>query len=322
MRGDPDLEAFTGYLAGEKDASPHTLEHYSRDILQFAAYRWPDQAAPFGWSQVQKRDARGFLVAVQQNGAQPATRSRKLSSLRSFYTFLLREGRVDANPFTGLPQPKRDRSLPRILSPDEIGRLLDTPGELLAQKESRDIFAVYQAARDTAILEVLYSSGIRISELTGLREDKVDLISGMIRVLGKGKKERVCPLGAPALDALQEALEQREVFRLSLGSPPVCSALFLNKLGTALSHRSIQRMMKQMLQAAGLPSDLYPHALRHSFATHLLDAGADLRSVQELLGHSSLSTTQIYTHVSIERMKEVYAQAHPRATARRKAAGR
>lgn len=317
MRTDPDLEAFTAYLRGEKDASPHTLENYTRDILQFAAHQWPDRPAPFAWGGVRKIQARSFLVAVQKSGARPATTSRKLSSLRSFYTFLLREGQVGANPFSGLPQPKRSRDLPRILSPAEVGRLLDTPKRLLEESGASEMFPRYQAARDTAILEVLYSSGIRISELTGLREDKVDLISGMVRVLGKGRKERVCPLGAPAVDALEEALELRDLFRMSLGMSGSEPALFLNKNGTSLSHRSIQRMMKRMLSAANLPGDLYPHALRHSFATHLLDAGADLRSVQELLGHSSLSTTQIYTHVSIERMKEVYGKAHPRARGRR-----
>lgn len=313
MRTDPDLDAFTRYLAGEKDASPHTLEHYARDILQFAEHLWPERPAPYPWRDVSKRRARSFLVALQKNGARPATTGRKLSSLRSLFTFLIREGRVEINPFAGLPVPKNDRTLPRILSPEEIGRLLDTPRRLLEEKGSTDVFSMYQSARDTAILEVLYSSGVRISELTGLKEDRIDLISGMVRVLGKGRKERVCPLGEPAMDALREALDLRDVFRTSLGNPASRGALFLNKNGTPLSNRSIQRMMKGMLAAAGLPGDLYPHALRHSFATHLLDAGADLRSVQELLGHSSLSTTQIYTHVSIDRMKDVYRRAHPRA---------
>lgn len=321
MRADPHLEAFIGYLAGEKDASPHTLEHYGRDILQFAEHRWPDGVAPFAWREVSKLHARSFLVALRNNGARPATTSRKLSSLRSLFTFLVREEVVEVNPFAGLPVPKNDRNLPRILSAAEMGLLLDTPRRLLEAKENPDVFSVYQCARDTAILEVLYSSGIRISELTGLREDRVDLISGVIRVLGKGRKERMCPLGEPALEALREALDQRDLFRMSLGTSVPRGTLFLNKNGTPLSNRSIQRMMKRMLTAAGLPADLYPHALRHSFATHLLDAGADLRSVQELLGHSSLSTTQIYTHVSIDRMKEVYRRAHPRAAGKRKGSG-
>ncbi len=313
MEPDPDLSAFLDYLTGEKDASPHTLDHYSRDILQFAGFCWPDQPAPYDWASIKKLQARGFLVEVQTSGAQPATTSRKLSSLRSFYRFLIREGRANLNPFSGLPQPKRARNLPPVLSPDEVIRLLEAPGRLLTPSDHGKAFPEYQAARDTAILEILYSSGIRISELTGLTESRIDRISGVLRVLGKGKKERLCPLGDPAIRALDDALDAREVFRMSLGATGTAPALFLNKNGTALTNRSIQRMMKRALQEAGLPHDLSPHALRHSFATHLLDAGADLRSVQELLGHSSLSTTQIYTHVSIDRMKDVYRKAHPRA---------
>ncbi|WFB35067.1 tyrosine-type recombinase/integrase [Kiritimatiellota bacterium B12222] len=307
------MENFGIYLQGEKDASAHTLDAYFRDIYQFAAFVWPDQPAPYAWPTVTRIQARGFLVEVQKSGAMPTTTGRKLSSLRSFYRYLLREGLVKVNPFSGLPQPRKDKNLPQILSPAEIGRLLDAPRLLHEASGAQDVFHDYQVLRDTAILEVLYSSGIRISELTGLREDRVDLISGVIRVLGKGKKERICALGNPAVDALYNALEGRERFLSFLNIYPAPKELFLNKLGSGISNRSIQRMMKIMLATANLPVDLYPHALRHSFATHLLDAGADLRSVQELLGHSSLSTTQIYTQVSIERMKEVYHRAHPRS---------
>jgi integrase/recombinase XerC len=317
MTADPELEAFGHYLEGEKNASGHTLEAYFRDIYQFAEFVWPDRPAPYSWANITRPQARGFLVAVQKSGAMPATTGRKLSSLRSFYRFMLREGRVQLNPFAGLPQPKRSRSLPHILSPTEIGTLLDTPKRLFEASERTDPFQNYRVARDTAILEVLYSSGVRLSELTQLREDRIDLVSGVIRVLGKGRKERLCPLGDPAVFALHEALEARSGFLAFLGKPTRTQALFLNKNGTRFSDRSVQRMMKSMLQAARLPGELYPHALRHSFATHLLDAGADLRSVQELLGHSSLSTTQIYTHVSIERMKDVYNRAHPKAGGKR-----
>ncbi|MCH8513068.1 MAG: tyrosine recombinase XerC [Kiritimatiellae bacterium] len=313
MSSDPELEAFLQHLEGEKNASVHTTTHYAADILQFAAHRWPDAAAPFPWASVTRLQARGFLAEVQKQGARPATTGRKLSSLRSFFKFLHREGRVEANPFSGLPAPRQDRNLPEVLSRAEVCRLLEAPQTLLAQAEPGDVFKIYAAARDTAILEVLYSSGIRLSELTGLRENRVDLLGGVVRVMGKGKKERMCPLGGPAVNALHEALEAKERFLDFLGVSKRPPALFLNKHGTALSNRSIQRMMKTMLSAANLNPDFSPHDLRHSFATHLLDAGADLRSVQELLGHSSLSTTQIYTHVSIERMKEVYNQAHPRA---------
>jgi len=313
MKPDPDFRDFERYLEGEKDASGHTLEAYGRDIYQFASFVWPDQPAPYAWASIKRMQARAFLVNIQSSGALPATTGRKLSSLRSFYRFLLREGRVEVNPFAGLPRPKRQRNLPHILSPDEMTRLLETPNRLLAEQQTPSEFDRYRALRDTAVLEVLYSTGVRLSELTGLTEERIDVIGGVIRVLGKGKKERLCPLGGPAASALHGALEARPSFLASLGETGRPPALFLNKLGTGLSNRSIQRMLKLTLSAAGLPGDLYPHALRHSFATHLLDAGADLRSVQELLGHSSLSTTQIYTHVSIERMKEVYNRAHPRA---------
>jgi len=310
---DPAVGGFARYLSGEKDASPHTLKNYAMDIGQFAAHRWPSLPAPHDWREVTRLDARSFLVHVQKSGAKPTTSSRKISSLRSFFKYLDREGLVQGNPFSGLPRPRKERGLPKILSVKEIGVLLDTPWALRAAEGHPDAFGDYAAARDTAILEVLYSTGTRLSELTTLREDRVDLIGGVIRVLGKGKKERLCLLGAPAVRTLDDALERREAFLASLGNFKRPPALFLNKLGTPLGNRSIQRMMKHMLRAAGLNENLSPHALRHSFATHLLDAGADLRSVQELLGHSSLSTTQIYTHVSIERMKEVYAKAHPRA---------
>lgn len=321
MTVDLELDAFGQYLEGEKNASGHTLEAYFRDIQQFADFIWPDQAPPYAWGEITRPRARSFLVEVQKSGAMPATTGRKLSSLRSFFRFMLREERVKVNPFAGLPQPKRSRTLPHILSPKEIGSLLDTPRLLFEASEKTDPFQKYRVCRDTAILEVLYSSGVRLNELTQLREERIDLVSGVIRVLGKGRKERMCPLGDPAVFALHEALEARGDFLAYLGKPLRSQALFLNKNGTRYSNRSVQRMMKSMLQASGLPSELYPHALRHSFATHLLDAGADLRSVQELLGHSSLSTTQIYTHVSIERMKDVYNRAHPKAGGSRKVKG-
>ncbi len=308
---DPSLADFLHYLEGEKNASPHTLENYARDIRQFAGWRWPGGETPPPWNGVARADARAWLVELQKSGVRPATTGRKLSSLRSFFRFLVREGGAEENPFAALPRPRKERRLPEILGPAEVLRLLEAPAG--RQGEKPEVFERYAVARDTAILEVLYSSGIRISELSGLREERVDLLGGVLRVLGKGRKERLCPLGGPAIAALRDALEAREEFLAHLGARRRPPALFLNKHGGALSNRSIQRMMKTMLTAAGLPPDLSPHALRHSFATHLLDAGADLRSVQELLGHSSLSTTQIYTHVSIGRMKEVYRRAHPRA---------
>jgi integrase/recombinase XerC len=237
--------------------------------------------------------------------------------LRSFYKFLLREEYVEQNPFSGLNLPKKGNYLPQILSVNEVGRLLDAPvkhdEKNPASNPKQKLWREYMVARDSAILEMLYSTGMRINELVKLPEDSIDLLSGVARVRGKGKKERLCPLGSPATRALMKNLELRENVWLLEGRRDVRSPVFLNKNGGPITARSIERMMKKYVLFCGLNAELTPHSLRHSFATHLLDAGADLRSVQELLGHASLSTTQIYTHVSVERLKEVYQLAHPRA---------
>jgi integrase/recombinase XerC len=315
---DPDMVSFMRYLEVERNASEHTLSNYVRDIQQFAVYTWGDEAKPpLAWNRADRYSGRRFLAQLSREGRAPATICRKLSCLRSFYRFLLREKRVKENPFSGLALPKRTNLLPDILSVSEIDRLMAAPHQQMATGREKDprkkAWKAYVEWRDTAILEMLYSSGMRLSELSQLDVSQVDLISGVVKVRGKGRKERMCPLGNPACRALREAINQRDLFWLSLeqsGKPP---GLFLNRRGGRLTGRSIERMMKKYLVQAGLNPDLSPHALRHSFATHLLDNGADLRSVQELLGHASLSTTQIYTHVSVERLKEVYEQAHPRA---------
>jgi integrase/recombinase XerC len=240
-----------------------------------------------------------------------------MSSLRSFFRFLVREGLVKDNPFSGLQQPKPRCRLPKVLSREEMLRLLDAPARLRARARAQefrkpDWFADYATVRDTAMLELLYSTGMRIAELCGLTDARLDLLSGTALVRGKGKKERFCPIGRPAALALQEALNARDGLVAGLGLPRA-TALFLNLHGGALTPRSVERALKKYLAEAGLDPAITPHVLRHSFATHMLDAGADLRSVQELLGHASLSTTQIYTHVSVERLKEEYGKAHPRA---------
>jgi integrase/recombinase XerC len=315
---DPGLSEFVQYLRVEKNASPHTVDNYLMDINQFIAHTWGmGTAPPYDWPSVHRMNARSFLVYFQKAGCKPSTTSRKLSSLRSFFKFMQREELIKTNPFSGLPLPKREKYLPNILSVEEVVRLLDAPHQLLADPLQRprgsEIFQDYVAARDSAILEMLYSTGTRLSELTGLTERQLDLLGGVITVQGKGKKERLCPLGGPATRAMMDCIDKRELFYAAIGKAGKPKSFFLNKHGDPLSNRSVERMMKKYLTFAGLNTGLSPHALRHSFATHLLDAGADLRSVQELLGHASLSTTQIYTHVSIERLKEVYDLAHPRA---------
>ena len=259
--------------------------------------------------------ARGFLVKFAKDGAAPATTRRKLSSLRTFYRFLEREEVIERNPFGGLRGPRLSKRLPQILTVTQVQALLEAPVKALAERNGgsvlEDPHAVYAAVRDAAIFELLYSTGARISEAAGLTRRRVDLIAGVARVRGKGKKERLCALGRPAILALEKAFELAEL--LWPESAKDASPIFLNLHGGLLTPRSIERNMKIWLAAAGLPPEMTPHKLRHSFATHLLDAGADLRSVQELLGHASLTTTQIYTQVTVERLKEIYRHAHPRA---------
>jgi integrase/recombinase XerC len=314
---DPHVDHFMDYLQTEKNASRHTVSSYLMDIEQFVGFVWPEQAPPFRWDMPDRFKARAFLVEFQKAGSAPTTTARKLSSVRSFYRFLQREEVVVRNPFVGLRPPKRPSRLPDVLSVAEVTRLIEAPCKAMSRERAAGRpptpYVEYAVLRDTAILELLYSTGARIGEIAGLRESELDLLSGVIKVRGKGKKERLCPLGSPACKALRAAMgKAAELW--GGGSPRKAgSAVFLNLRGGPLTARSIERMMKKHLAEADLPGSFSPHALRHSFATHMLDAGADLRSVQELLGHSSLSTTQIYTHISIERMRKVYIESHPRA---------
>jgi len=313
---DPGLQRFRIHLQSERDASRHTLESYGRDVLQFAAFVWPDTAPPYPWKAADRFAARGFLVAFQKADAAPATTARKLSSLRAFYRFLIRDGLARDNPFDGLRPPRQPRALPDVLSARDVERLLEAPIRRFDQRvrdpdKPVDPITRYLALRDAALLELLYSTGARVSEAAGLTESDIDLLGGTALMRGKGKKERLCPLGGPACRALKSTLDLAA--DIWPGTRRAARPVFRNVRGEPITTRSIERMMKQMLPEAGLPSDFSPHALRHSFATHMLDAGADLRSVQELLGHASMSTTQIYTHVSIEHIKRVYRDAHPRA---------
>ena len=320
MTDDPNVAQFAAYLEHERNASPHTVANYLMDIAQFVRFTWTgDAMPPYAWGEVDRFKARAFLIEFQKSGSAATTTSRKLSALRSFYRFMEREGLARSNPFNGLKPPKRARKLPPFLSQKEIIQLLDMPMQLWKQlerpKSDRERkSAEYCALRDAAMLEVLYSTGGRISETTGLMEPQVDLLSGMVRVRGKGRKERLCALGRLACKSLKAAVTLRDALWPELARRrPVDRALFLNNRGGRITSRSVERLLKKYLAAAGLNPSISPHALRHSFATHMLDAGADLRSVQELLGHASLSTTQIYTHVTMEKLKKVYDDAHPRA---------
>ena len=324
---DPAVVRFVRHLRAERNASDHTVAAYLSDIRQFCAQFWgADSRPPYPWKSPDRFAARRFLASFQKSGMAPSTASRKMSSLRSFFRYMTREELVKTNPFSGLQQPKPRRRLPRVLDAGEVLKLIEAPARLRAQSRGREDgkgsewFADYAAVRDTAILELFYSTGMRIAELCGLTDSRLDLLSGTALVRGKGKKERLCPIGRPAAHALQSAMSARDGLVSGLGLPRT-GALFLNRQGGALTPRSVERSLKKYLAEAGLDPSITPHALRHSFATHMLDAGADLRSVQELLGHASLSTTQIYTHVSVERLKDEYARAHPRASMKRTPVG-
>ncbi len=316
---DPRVARFKGYLLAERNASGHTVGGYLQDIGQFAAFVWPDAAAvkpPFDWMAPDREQARAFLAAFHRGGHAPTTTRRKLSSLRTFYRYLGREGEGASNPFAGLRGPRLGRRLPVVLGVKEVEALLAAPlagldAERAKQGGSVSPMKEYAALRDTAIFEVLYSTGCRISEIAALTWGDIRFEQGTTIVEGKGRKERLCVLGRPACGALRKLRDMAKA--LWPDGAGDGAALFLNRVGGALTNRSIERQMKVWLRAAGLPPEITPHKLRHSFATHLLDAGADLRSVQEMLGHASLSTTQIYTHVSIERLKDEYGKAHPRA---------
>jgi integrase/recombinase XerC len=293
------LAEFLRHLALEKNASAHTVKSYREDLTQavgFFALRLPKPAP----AALTARHVRAYLAWLHEQGYAKTTIARRLAAVRSWCRFLCRQGTLAANPADGLRGPRQDKKLPHFLSAVDLARLLaippsDTPAGL----------------RDRAILEALYSAGLRVGEMTGLNIGDVDLDAGLATVRGKGKRERLAVFGPPCRDAITAWLAARE----SLAGPRGRShpALFLNKHGTRLTSRSVGRLLEKYLALAGLDPRTSPHTLRHSFATHLLDAGADIRSVQELLGHKSLGTTQIYTHVTTGRLRESYHKAHPRA---------
>ena len=302
------LRDFIAHLEGECNASGHTCISYMTDLAQFVASKWGGKARPpYDWRAVGEADARRFLRELSDAKSSPATVHRKIAAVRTFFRYLRREGVVDENPFVTLRGPREVKALPRVVSPEEAMRFLAQPLKDLQDKKLRE----YPALRDAAIFEFLYSTGCRISEAIGVKWGDIDFVRHGVIVKGKGAKERLVILGEPSVAALKnlhEAIASRRSDLADKDSPVFLSDRFWN-----LSARFVERRMKRYLAECGLPLDLSPHKLRHSFATHLLDAGADLRSVQEMLGHASLSTTQIYTHVSVERLKDEHARTHPRA---------
>ena len=283
---------FLAFLEIERNASAHTIKNYQVDLRDFLNFLKSKSVSAVDYLEIRR-----FLGFLKEENYQKSTIARKLACLRSFFKFLAREDLLKTNPTAGIQSPKKEKKLPAYLELSEVEHLLEAPNG-----------SSWEEKRDKAILEALYSSGIRVGELAGLNDDDVDLFSGQLKVRGKGKKERIVPIGSVAMKAIQIYLDARPK-----RDPKFKNALFLNRQGTRLTDRSVRRIINKYVRRIALGKEVSPHMLRHSFATHLLDRGADLRSVQELLGHENLSTTQIYTHVSTKRLREAFAKAHPRA---------
>ena len=307
---DKEIAEFLQQIEQGRGVSPNTVRNYRQALLEFKA-TVPDKS----WWALAPSDFKTYLYRLaREQKLGPGTVRLRFAALRTFYKQAVREGKIKSNPVADLPLPKMPRRLPVFLNQEQVLALLDAPRQLWAKDEKREAAGgkkknrrnaqSWQMLRDIAWLELFYSAGLRLSELVTLRRRNLDLAQGTVRVLGKGRKERLCPLGDPAVRALEAYLD---------ACPFEGEALFVSSHGSQLNGRTIQLALKRYLAAAGLDSRLTPHKLRHTFATHLLDHGADLRSVQELLGHSQLTTTQIYTSVSVERLKRVYDKAHPRA---------
>ncbi len=288
---DKYIEKFMRYMEIEKNYSPHTLINYKVDLKDFSKF--------CGELSLEKIDyllLRKYLAVLKEKNLGNRTVGRHLSALRSFFRFLARESIIKTNPILMLSSPKLDKHLPSFMTEEEVNKLIESA----FAKNEGDEFGL----RDRAILETFYSSGLRISELVSLSIDDVDPISGVVKAFGKGKKERIVPIGDAALNAIKKYLDKRK---------KQSSALFLNKNGKRIGARGVRDIVEKYLKGAGIARGVSPHTFRHSFATHLLNRGADLRTVQELLGHANLSTTQIYTHLTTERLKNVYDKAHPHA---------
>ena len=300
------IAEFTKYLVGEKNASPNTVSAYLNDLAQFDAFlRETGHACDESGVQIDRLDrlaVRSFMGRLYEQSNSGTTMGRKLSALSSFFKFLCREGYLKTNFAKTIPIPKKVNKLPSHLSVDEMFRLLDLP-----QPDS------FTGARDRAILELFYGTGVRISELVGLSPDNFRLEQRSVKVRGKGNKERLLPLGKKTVGAIKNYLEYRTEYLRKKKPDPVPVRLFLNQRAQSISVRGVRKIMTRYIRSNHFPENISPHSLRHTFATHMLEAGADLRTIQEMLGHASLSTTQKYTHLTIDRLLETYDKAHPRA---------
>ncbi len=319
----PIIQSFLNYLIDERHFSPYTSRCYGLDLRQFVDFASEElgisvnmdrEAKVFEAKDASAKDTvtgrmlatdvelvRGFLAHMASQNYSAATTARKIATLRSFHKWAEKRGLVSSNPMTLIRTPKQPRRLPKAITVDQINKLLSAPSD-------SDMLG----ARDRAILEVLYSTGIRVSEVVAINRQDIELDAGQLRIRGKGRRERVVPVGSHAANAVRRYLAVAEAER---GAIAPAAPLFMNKLGSRLSSRSVRRKVAKYLKMAGLDPDISPHTIRHSFATHLLDNGADLRAVQELLGHQSLSSTQVYTHLTTARMREAYDRTHPRAEA-------
>ncbi len=297
------MQSYLVFLEHEKRSPPRTRETYGRTLRELSAFV-SEKRLPADAAKLTHVALRAFLASLAEKNGN-ATIARKLATLRSFYRFLMRRGVVEASPMARLSTPKVVRPLPRFLTVDEAFRVVSAPGEDARREEALRL-------RDQLVLELLYGGGVRVSELAGVTLADVDRGAQRLRVMGKGRKERIVPFGAPCARALGAWLEARPLL-VARGAGQVESALFVGMRGTKLTVRQIQNVVRRYGALGAGRSDLHPHALRHTCATHLLDAGADLRAIQELLGHASLGTTQRYTHVTVDRLMAVYDQAHPLA---------
>ena len=296
------LRPFLDYLAKERRYSAYTVRNYRQAFEDFYAWLESGDKAAGGFAALTARDMRDFVVEGQRR-FERRTLHNHVSGLRSFFRFWMQRGKLTRNPFTGVPLPKLNKPLPKFLTETQMTVLLNGPLRLL-QNETIDAFTAW---RDRLVMELLYGGGLRVSELVGLNYGAIDYPNGSVRVLGKGKKERICPLGTTAMAVLKKFRDDH-ARHTTPASPVVITARH-----ERLPVRAVQLLVKKYLALADLPMDITPHKLRHSYATHLLNSGADLRAVQELLGHASLTSTQIYTHTSVARLKEIHAKAHPRA---------
>ena len=294
------IEKFDHYISIEKNLSLHTRRNYISDLNQFKEFL-EREYPKIKWEAIDNTIIRSYLGFLYKKNKKTSI-ARKLASLRTFFKFLLRGEILKKNPASLVSTPRLEKHVPSFLSIDEMFHVLNMPDD-----------SKLGGLRDRAIMETLYSSGLRVSELVEMNEDDIDLNLGIIKVMGKGEKERIVPIGSKAIEALQNYLK----FRKTMSTHPLSSSLnspvFLNQRGGRLSARSVARIINRYIKQCGLLKNISPHSLRHTFATHMLDAGADLRAIQELLGHASLSTTQKYTHVSIDKLMEVYDKAHPKS---------